>query len=268
MTRAAAWVLGRIPLPLARLCAWALSWIWWLLVPIRRNVAAANLSRAFPELPPGPTLRRTVAEILLGYTELLRHFRDPVHIEWEGVDPIRERHARGEGTLVIGSHSGSWDLAMAAFPKSQEVPLSVFVKPPAQGEVARVIADIRDKAGLYLLPPGSSMRHAYEALDAGHMVIFVMDQRRNQGIPVPFFGQPAWTSPAAAAAHARTGVPVFGCWQWREGTGRHRVRFYGPLELSGDVEDDTARLTRWYEERLRERPHGWLWLHDRWRVPG
>jgi len=261
-------LLAWIPLPFAAAMAWSLSWTWWLVLPIRRRVAVANLRRAFPQLPPGPTLRRAVREILLGYTELLRHFRDPVEIAWEGVDPIRERHARGQGTVIIAAHAGSWDLAVAAFPKSQQVPLSIFVKPPTQPDVAALIEDLRQEAGLFLLPPDKSMKRAYDALDEGHMVVFTMDQRRNQGIPVPFFGAPAWTSPAAAAAHARTGAPVFGCWQWREGIGKHRVRFYGPLEMTGEVEEDTARLTAWYEERLRERPHGWLWLHDRWKVPG
>lgn len=268
MVGALRWCLGRLPLPLASALSWCLSWVWWLLVPIRRRVAVENLERAFPELPPGTTLRRCVREILLGYTELLRYFRDPVDIEFVGVDPLRERHARGEGTLVIGGHGGAWDLALTALGASQGVPISVFVKRPAQPDAAALIDDLRAHAGLTLLPPDKSMERAYSALDAGHMVIFVMDQRRNQGIPVPFFGEPAWTSPAAAAAHAKTGVPVFGVWQWREATGRHVVRFYGPLELSGDVGDDTAALTHFYEQRLREHPHGWLWLHDRWKVPG
>jgi lauroyl/myristoyl acyltransferase len=37
--------------------------------------------------------------------------------------------------------------------------------------------------------------------------------------------------------------------------------------MVGDTETDTATILGLCEKRIRERPHGWLWQHDRWKVP-
>ena len=264
--RLIAWLLSWTPLWLAEIWCWKLAWVWWLVLPIRKRKAVANLRACFPELPPGPTLRRSLREILLGYVELLRHRRAPIEVVYEDIELLVEPARRGEGTLVVAGHGGSWDLVVAAFPKAYQVPVSIYVKPPASPAVAGIIEEIRVDLGLKLLPPDGSMLAGLRDLKRGHVLVFPLDQRRNQGVPVPFFGRPAWTSPALALAAARTGAKVVGVWQWREGLGRHRLRCY-PLELSGDRDQDMRTLNGFIEDRIRERPHAWLWLHDRWRQP-
>ncbi len=264
--RALVWLLERCPLRLASLMCWKLAWIWWLVLPVRRAVAVANLRACFPELPPGPTLRRSLAEILLGYVELLRHRRRPLELVYEDIELLTEPAGRGEGTLVVAGHGGSWDLMVAGFPRAFDVPVSIYVKPPASPTLAALIEELRVHFGLKLLPPDGSMLAGLRDLKRGSVLVFPLDQRRNQGIPSPFFGRPAWTSPALALAARRTGAKVVGVWQWREGLGRHRLRCY-PIALVGEREQDTATLNRFIEDRVRERPHGWLWLHDRWRTP-
>src|SRR6185295_3136563 len=111
-----------------------------------------------------------------------------------------------------------------------------------------------------------SMARVYEALARGRAGTFFLDQRLKRGIPVPFFGRPAWASAALAAAHARTKLPVYFINSWREGVARHGARFEGPLPMTGDIERDTAALTAVYERVIRERPHNWFWLHDRWKA--
>ena len=98
-------------------------------------------------------------------------------------------------------------------------------------------------------------------------MVFLLDQRHNRGIPVEFFGRPAWTSRALALLAKRKEAPVFGAWAYREGLGRHMFRLEGPLPLGSEIEDNTQRFSEFMASRIRERPAHWLWLHDRWRVP-
>lgn len=268
MIRAPAWLAARCPLGLARALCGAAAWLWWTLMPVRRDRAVANLRACFPDLPPGPALRRCVAEIALGYVELLRYDRRPYEVlEVEDYAPIAQRCAAGQGSLLLAGHGGSWDLCGLVCAHATGVPTTVIAKEPSHPGVAALIREVRERGGLELLPPSGSMGKVYEALDRGRVVIFFLDQRHNAGVPVPFFGRPAWTAPSLAAAARRSGAPVFGVWQERLGTGRHRVWLHGPFDLSGDIEADTITFQRFYEDRICERPYAWLWLHDRWRRP-
>lgn len=268
MIRLLAALFARLPLAAsARVCA-LLAAVWWWVVPIRRRVAVENLRLAFPELEPGPALRRGFAEALLGYAELLRHLRAPLAgIQHTGGEAILERVAAGKGTLLLAGHGGAWDLCLVALAQRLNAPVSVLVRTPSSRAVAALVRRLRAQADIELLPPRDSTRRVFAALSEGRVVIFVLDQRHNAGIPVPFFGRPAWTSQGLALVAKRSGVPVFGVWQSRDGLGRHTVRAYPPLPLTGDVHADTATFMRFYEDRIRERPHAWLWLHDRWRKP-
>ena len=80
-------------------------------------------------------------------------------------------------------------------------------------------------------------------------------------------GHAALTSPIVARLSQRTGaavVPVFG--EELPG-GRYRVEALPPIRPAAG-EDDAALTGRYLatlEERVRERPELWLWLHRRWK---
>ena len=266
--RAAVWLVARTPLGLAWILAWCLAWVWWTVLPVRRAVAVSNLRACFPELAPGPALRRMMAELILGYVELLRHVRAPLPgLTFEGFEPLLARSRAGLGSLVLASHGGAWDLCGLATAQATGIPTTVIAKPPTSPAVAALIREIREGGGLALLPPRGSMGQVMEALTEGRVVIFFLDQRHNQGVLTPFFGRDALTAPSLAIAAARAGVPVFPVWQRRVGIGAHHVRLYPPFELSGDIHRDTAAFLCFVEEAIREEAHAWLWLHDRWRRP-
>ncbi|MED5373579.1 MAG: lysophospholipid acyltransferase family protein [Myxococcota bacterium] len=258
--RALAWILARTPLHLAERFTWLLAWVWWLVLPVRKRVAVDNLRKALPGVPVGPTLRAALASLALGIVELLQI--DRIEVEATGLDALRARSLMGLGSIVVGGHAAGFEAAVGTL--AEDIPSAVFVRPPRNATARAILEEHR---GVFeLLPPHGSMAQGYDALERGKVLIWVHDQRRNEGIPVPFFGRPAWTSPGPAAAHKRTGIPVFGGWISREAPGKLRVRLE-PIEMSGDVERDTATLTAWIEARVREDPGAWLWLHDRWKVP-
>lgn len=265
---ALAWLFARTPLALAAAFAAFFSWLWWIVLPVRRRLAEANFRASLPGSAPGPALRRMMYGLVLGYFELLRELRRPgtVSLSLEGAEPIVGRSRRGEGTLLLAGHFGSWDLLGPMVGQRMGIPVTVVVKVPRSKSVAALMQRVRTAFGLGLLHnKRGSMPRVYELLAEGQLVVFVHDQKLARGIAVPFFGRPALTAPSLATAAARTGLPVYFLEYWREGTGHHGARITGPLPTTGRLEDDTAAYNRCVEDAIRRRPHNWLWLHDRWK---
>ena len=264
----AVWLVARTPLPLAAALSWLVSWLWWVVVPVRRDLGVANFRAALPGLAPGPPLRQMLRGMILGYFELFRELHRPgtVTMAVDGVEEIVERSRRGKATLVLATHLGSYDLIGGLLVKRTKVPSTVIVKIPRSPALAGLLERVRNGYGLEILAnKRGSMAEIYELVSRGQLIGFFLDQRLTRGIPVPFFGRPALTAPSLAVAAAKTGEDVYFLEYWREGVGRHGCRFHGPLPLTGDVEADTAAFTLRIEEAIRRRPHSWLWLHDRWK---
>ncbi len=245
-----------------------MSWLWWTAVPVRRSLAVANFRAALPGLVPGPPLRQMLRGIILGYFELFRELHRPgtVTLAIDGAENFVERARRGRPTLVLATHLGSYDLVGGLLATRTGIPSTVVVKVPRSPALAALLEKVRTGYGLQILPnkPGS-MATIYELVSQGHLIGFFLDQRLTRGIPVPFFGRPALTAPSLAVAAAKTGEDVTFLEYWREGVGRHGCRFHDPVPVTGDVEEDTAAFTRLIEGAIRQRPHSWLWLHDRWK---
>ena len=206
--------------------------------------------------------------LVLGYFELFRELRRPgsIRLAIEGTEAIAARVSAGKGTLVLAGHFGSWDLVGPLIVRQTGFPATVVVKVPRSAPVAALMEAVRTKFGMGLLPNRRGvMPQVYEALEAGRLVVFVLDQKLARGIPVPFFGRPALTAPSLAAAAAKSGATVHFLEYWREEIGRHGASFSSPVAVTGRLEDDTAAFTRHIEEAIRCRPHNWLWLHDRWK---
>lgn len=240
----------------------ALGWLWWTLLPARRRLAAQQLQACLPAAPPGPTLRRALGSAAWGYAELL--MGQP--LEWRGLEA-----ARGGG-LCLTAHFGPWDLAMVRC--AEAVPLTVFVKTPSQAWAARALEGLRRRTGadLELLPPAGSMPAAERALERGRLVVFVVDQRHAAGIPVPFFGRPAWSSAGFARLAWRSRAPIVGATMGRGPDGRPWGRMEPLPWAIPEARDEalpalTAAAQAWVEAQVRARPQDWWWLHRRWAAP-
>lgn len=260
-------VLARLPLRAADALAWGLAALWWWGVPVRRGLAEANVRRAFPGWPRrrvARMLRRMMHDIVLGYVELLVSERTGrCMVEGEGVEGLPA------GALVLAGHGGSWDIALLAM--ADRTPTALFLKPPANPAARAWIAEVRARHDVLGLGPGTTLADGYRALADGRALLLIQDQRHNAGLLSPFFGAPCRTSAGFATAVLDSGRPVYGVWQERLGLGRHRFRIE-PMACptpTGDRAADVQRITdaanEWYAERIRACPHGWLWLHDRWR---
>ena len=268
------WFLGRVPLRVTAFFCWVLSWLWWGILPIRRNVARENYRRAFPVGSAGPSLRRMTYGMFLGYAEVARLLRFPETaqdiVEMHGLEPLRARAQEGKGAIVAAGHFGSFDCCLMAWGKASGLDVSCIVRPPVQPDVAAFIERARLACNVDLIPPRDSSERIEAQLAQGRTVVFVVDQRHRSGLKVPFFGQPALTAPSVVAFARRLQVPIVPAVQWRVGVNRHILRFLPPLDLqwTDDREGDLLRglqaIHAVYEQHIREHPESWLWLHRRW----
>jgi KDO2-lipid IV(A) lauroyltransferase len=119
-----------------------------------------------------------------------------------------------------------------------------------------------------------ALRGMLKALKAGRAVVQLIDQAlpAPEAVWVPFFGRPASTTPALSMAALRTGAPVYVVVALREGAGL-RMSVEGPVPVperptrAESIHAHVATLTALVEQKVREAPEQWLWLHRRWKPP-
>ena len=246
----------------------------------RRRLALANLTTAFPELPPGARrqiARRSFEHMGMVATEGCFVLRQPLdrvtaQIRLEGVEHLRDAlqgHGRG---LVLTAHLGNWELLTLA-PVITGYPLTVIARALDSQTLDAWAARLRRTAGVEIIDKRQALRPVLDALRRGRLVGLLLDQNasRKEGVFVPFFGRPASTSRAIAVLALRTRTPVIPAFTRRLAPGRHEIRIHPALALPLSTGEDairelTAACTAVIEEAVRATPDQWLWSHDRWRT--
>jgi KDO2-lipid IV(A) lauroyltransferase len=175
--------------------------------------------------------------------------------------------------ILITAHTGNWEMLVAMVPVFG-VRMAIFYRAAANPLVDRLIVDLRSAAArgaiLQFAKGAGGARSALGFLRQRGVLGMLVDQKLNDGIPVPFFGHTAMTASAAATLALRFGCPVLPAHVERLGPARLRVVFDEPIiaRPTGDRQADIAALTlqtnACVERWVRARPEQWLWLHRRW----
>jgi KDO2-lipid IV(A) lauroyltransferase len=119
-------------------------------------------------------------------------------------------------------------------------------------------------------PKGDSAREMMEGMAQGKSVALMNDQKFNTGVEGPFFGHPVRTAPGPSRLALRFGTVLQPMSVQRIKGARFRVVVDPPIEVENtgdrkhDVEAGVAKINAFMEERIRERPEEWFWVHRRW----
>jgi Kdo2-lipid IVA lauroyltransferase/acyltransferase len=240
--------------------------------------AVINLRRAMPELDEArivgivrgmwENLGRVVAEYPhLGKFRVYEKGGRVEALNTESVDPLL---AAGKKLIFISAHFGNWEVAsLAATQKGLDV--AQIYRPANNPFVDALIHESRSIVRSELIPKGSvAARRSIEALRQGRHLALLVDQKMNDGIPVPFFGRDAMTAPAVAQLALRFDAAIVPARVERTSGANFRLTVFPPVELpqTGDRHADTRetmrRVNAVLESWIRERPEQWFWLHRRW----
>ncbi|HUJ03511.1 MAG TPA: lysophospholipid acyltransferase family protein [Rhizomicrobium sp.] len=243
--------------------------------------ARNNLRAAFPGMPEAEidatiremcdNLGRTIAE----YAHFDKLSLESGRFELVGGEIIERLKKTGKGILFISGHFANWEM-MLLMARQIGLDGGTVYRPVNNIYIDRWMAKRRAKYGpTELISKGAQgTRRIFTLLRAGQCIFILVDQKTNEGLPVPFFGRIAMTTPAPAALALKLGAFLLPASNERLGGSRFRMTVYEPLEFapSGDHDQDVFDLTQkindFIEESVRKRPSQWLWIHRRWPKAG
>ena len=250
------------------------------LLPGRARLASVNLARAFPEKSVAE--RETIliemfAHLGTGFVEMLRldQLRGTAELEQDfdvvGEENVRDALAEGRGCILLTGHVGFWEAGNFIF-SSLGYPIGVVAKPMRNPLIDGYFLRMREAAGGYIISSRKGARRILKALQQNHLVGILLDQHAGHklGVQVPFFNQPAWTTPIIAEIAMKYQVPVVPAFAWWLPDHRYRLEIFPAFHLEGEltaerVKENTALLTRYIEDAVRRDPSQWFWVHRRWR---
>ena len=194
----------------------------------------------------------------------------------QGREHIDDALAAGSGAILLTGHLGNWEMVGARL-AVEGYKMNVIARAQRDDALTEYIRSTREVAGMRVLHQEVAVRGALRALRGNELVGILLDQNAgDDGIFVDFFGHLASTAAGAAVFALRTHAAVLPTFGWRNPDNRHCVVIDPPVPLietgdrEHDIRENTARYTKIIEQKIREHPEQWFWLHKRWksRPPG
>ena len=191
-------------------------------------------------------------------------------IEITGGEHFLAANASGKGMILLSAHFANWEI-MPIVAREFGVDGAVVVRPPNNPMIGRWLDRLRKRNGMQeQISKCHSVLRVCSLLRKGKTILLLADQRASEGIRVPFFGRDVFTTPAPACLALKIGVPIVPVSNRRLAGAKFHMRIHPPIlpPNSGDHERDvvlmTAAINRFIEDRVREAPAEWLWIHRRW----
>jgi KDO2-lipid IV(A) lauroyltransferase len=245
--------------------------------------ARRNPRSAFPHMPPSEVeavvrgmwenLGRAVGE--LPHLGTLRTRGPGARIDLVGEETIEMMRCDGRPGIAFAAHLANWELP-ALVAALHGLPVTLVYRRSNNPLVDRLIQRCRRAIRGEFTPKGATAaRRITEVMRAGGHLGLLVDQKTNNGIPAPFFGRAAMTTPILALCALKYRCPLVPVQVERLAAGgaRFRITVHPPLRVEetgdrqADVRSITAAVNACVEGWIKRRPEQWMWLHNRWPPP-
>lgn len=191
-------------------------------------------------------------------------------VEVVGMERLHALRDSGRPAVLISGHLANFEV-MAAVIMASGVPCQVTYRAANNPYVDALIRQSRERYGIRLFAPkGDGTRELMAGMKRGDSIALLVDQKYNQGPEVEFFGQPVNASPGAARLALKFDTVMLPLSVVRLPGVRFRVTAHEPIVVS-QSEDKAAdtlagiqAANRFVEDRVKEHPVDWFWVHKRW----
>lgn len=188
----------------------------------------------------------------------------------ETLGPIEHN---GRGVVLVSMHSGNWEVAVFSL-IDRPFPAAGIYQAVKNPYVERYLTDMRKPfypGGLHSKGHGTA-RRIMQWVKSGGTLTIMGDLREARGLSVPFFNQPAPSTPYPAMLARNLDVPLI-VGRVRRTTGVNFVIESETIDVprtddkKADIAEATARIHAQFEAWIRDEPSQWMWAHKRWGRP-
>ena len=274
------WVLHFLPLPLFARIGSGLGGLLYFVARERRRVCLTNLERCFPQMPEPERAAiarnhfRVFARSVLERSILWWASREQV-MRFVRVDGLERILAlKGQPLILLVPHFVGLDAGCTRL--TCEIDMVGIYARQKHPLIDSLLLSGRTRFGRQrAIPRQDGVRPAIAAVKEGMPFYYLPDQDygARDTIFVPFFGVQAATITGLSRMTKLTGARVLPCvTRMLPGGAGYELTCYRVWENfpSGDDAADARRMNAFIEERVREMPEQYYWLHKRFktRPPG
>jgi KDO2-lipid IV(A) lauroyltransferase len=270
------WLMHFLPF---RVLVWignALGLLLYALAAERRRVAAINLRLCFPDMSDARRARllrdhfkmfgRGLIERTILWWSSGARIRSLIRVEgMEHFDAVK-----GKPVILLTPHFVGMDVG-GSWISQQVDAISVYSK-----QKNRYLNDMLFKKRVRfgnqrIYSRQQGLRPIVKAMREGWPFFYLPDQDQTvkDGAFIPFFGVPAATMTTVPRLAVLTGAAVVPCiTRLLPGAAGYVLTFYSAWENypTGDDIADTRRMNEFIEQRVREMPEQYFWLHKRFKT--
>ena len=184
------------------------------------------------------------------------------------LDDLRETQ---KSAVIVTGHFANWEVMAAALTQSG-LPVRITYRKINNPYLDERVRKQREAYGTQFLVQKNTHaggRVLMRALGGHESIAILNDQKFNEGLAIPFFGKDAMTATGATRLALKMDVPILPI-----SVTRNKASFTVTIEppytvkdtgdRDEDVEAGVRAITAWTEDKIRQTPDQWFWVHRRW----
>jgi len=190
-------------------------------------------------------------------------------VEVQNWDLVEAAISEGHGLVMLTPHLGGFEIIPRVL--AQHFPATILYRPSRQAWLNEVVEEGRAYPNMHFVPTNlNGVRQMTRALTRGEAIGILPDQvpSGGEGVWVPFFGRPAYTTPLPARLANRNNTPVVMFTAKRKKLGKGWLMQATRLEpLSEDATTSAAELNIAIENAVLVAPEQFIWSYNRYKHP-